>query len=172
MNFSHMLFYRLKSLTLEERFETFSIKNGWLAIAFSKMYKRWCDTHDATFALLGEENKKSKFLSQYSMAEGKSSEKNNLEFGDLENHFYCRKKGSLSLSEKQISIDQAEKVRSFSNCLFNENFKDLIQSVKIYDDTEFYDTIILQEDLLLNIDRVINLFDTISEGCAFLKQCT
>jgi len=105
---------RLKSLSLEERFEIFSIKNSWLAIAFVKMYKRWSESHDTVFALLVEESKKPRLpplsppLSSNSFS---SHDKSSLEFGELDNHFYCRKQIPMTNPEKQVLIEKAEKVK-------------------------------------------------------------
>jgi len=63
------------------------------------MYKRWSESHDTVFALLVEESKKP------------SHDKSSLEFGELDNHFYCRKQIPMTNPEKQVLIEKAEKVK-------------------------------------------------------------
>ena len=50
--------FRLRSLSMEERFRIFSIKDSWLAVAFTKLYTRWTDSKDNIFALILAENEK------------------------------------------------------------------------------------------------------------------
>ena len=52
----------MKSLSVEKRYEIFSIENSWLSIVFIKMYQRYIAQKDIVFALLFEENKKTKYF--------------------------------------------------------------------------------------------------------------
>jgi len=88
----------LKSLSLDQRFEVFSVKDKWLATAFIQMYKNWKDCHEIGFQVLPEENNK------------QSSEKNDSKFGELKDHFYCRKYISVSFSDKKLMLDKAQEV--------------------------------------------------------------
>lgn len=136
----------LKSLSLDQRFEVFSVKDKWLATAFIQMYKNWKDCHDIGFQVLPEENNK------------QSSEKNDSKFGELKDHFYCRKYISVSFSDKKLMLDKAQ--------------EEIIESVRLYDDRDYYDTIVLKEELIQDIDRLLELFDLISEEKAFTKPNT
>lgn len=132
----------LKSLSVDQRFEVFSVKDKWLATAFIQMYKNWKDCHDIGFQVLPEEN-------------NKQSEKNDSKFGELKDHFYCRKYISVSFSDKKAILDKAQ--------------EEIIESVRLYDDHDYYDTIVLKEDLIQDIDHLLELFDLISEEKAFTK---
>ena len=57
--------FRIKSLSVEKRYEIFSIENAWLSIVSIKMYQKYTSQRDIVFALLFEENKKTKYILDY-----------------------------------------------------------------------------------------------------------
>lgn len=136
----------LKGLSVEERFNVFSIQNSWLAITFSKMFQRWRDHNDILFALLLEENKR--------FNENKSL----TEFGDFETHFYCRK----NISTEKMNSAKLE---------FNQAEKELIGKIRLYDSKDFFDTVVIDPAHLHNIDEIIKLFEIISDSQTMMKAC-
>ena len=78
------------------------------------MYQKYTIQRDIVFALLLEENKKTKFnVYLYQLIFWNRDGKNVFDFGELENHFYCRKQSSeLNGShEKRQALIKAEEVK-------------------------------------------------------------
>jgi len=136
----------LKSLTLEKKLEIFSIQNNWLVSTFIKMYKKWSECHNIVFAM-SQDGKKT--IGNQDM----------FELNNLENSFYCRRKpipGDISPRKEQL-VEDAE--------------KEIIENLKIYDSNELYDTIVPKESFVNDIEKLISLFEMISDNLAFTKPC-
>ena len=45
----------------------------------------------------------------------------------------------------------------------------MIQNLRIYDNNDFYDTLVIDEKFLENMDRLLEIFDLISDQHSFSK---
>mmetsp|Transcript_25641 Transcript_25641/g.22657 ORF Transcript_25641/g.22657 Transcript_25641/m.22657 type:complete len:268 (+) Transcript_25641:40-843(+) len=132
----------IKNMSIEERHKLFCIKNGWLSVAFMKMYEKWKLNKTTYFALQLETDRKI------------SDNMEAIDFKGLEDHFLSRKKNPGTNDKKQDYYMAEE---------------ELLENIRIFDEEELYDTILLNESFLNNVDRILEIFNILSEQNCFMQ---
>ena len=74
------------------------------------------------------------------------------------------------MPRKRELIEKAEIVipNSYSKSHIDQ---DIIENAQIYDNNDLYDTFVLTESLVQDIDKLMTLFGIISDDQAFTKPC-